>query len=254
VIILIMGLIGLIAGVMSGLFGIGGGVIIVPFLVTFGGMSIKSANGTSLVALLLPVGMMAVMAYRKDNLVDIRVGLLIALGLATGVAAGSALALNLPVTILQMLYGIFLLYVSYRFLVIPWGNRKSRCEGQLVISEKKGKFWLYMLLGLAGGVMSGLFGIGGGMIIVPLLCTLFNFEQRKAAGTSLAALLLPVGLPGVIIYNQAGELSFIKAAPIAIGLLLGAFAGAKLAIGMNPAVVKRIYGVFLLIIGIVFIL
>jgi len=88
---------------------------------------------------------------------------------------------------------------------------------------------------------------------VPLLCTLFHFEQRKAAGTSLAALLLPVGLPGVLLYNQAGELSFISAAPVAIGLLLGALGGARLAIGLNPVIVKRLYGIFLLIVGIIFI-
>jgi uncharacterized membrane protein YfcA len=119
--------------------------------------------------------------------------------------------------------------------------------------EKEGKFWQFLLLGLAAGVMSGLFGIGGGVIIVPLLCTLFKYEQRKAAGTSLAALLLPVGLPGVLLYNQAGELSFLSAAPVAFGLLVGALGGARLAIGLKPIIVKRLYGFFLLVIGLLFI-
>ncbi|MCF7912417.1 MAG: sulfite exporter TauE/SafE family protein [Candidatus Cloacimonetes bacterium] len=250
---IILSIIGLIAGVMSGMFGIGGGVVIVPFLVTFGGMGIKSANGTSLAALLLPVGILAVIAYKKENLINLKAGLLIALGLATGVAFGSMLALDLPVEILKRLYGGFLIFVSYRFLVLPYRRKKREMTELITAEEKEGKFWQFLLLGLVAGVMSGLFGIGGGVVIVPLLCTIFHFEQRKAAGTSLAALLLPVGLPGVIIYNQAGELSFLSALPVALGLLVGALGGARLAIGLKPALVKRLYGVFLLVIGIIFI-
>jgi len=249
---IILSIIGLIAGVMSGMFGIGGGVVIVPFLVTFGGMGLKAANGTSLAALLLPVGILAVIHYKKENLIDLKAGLLIALGLASGVAVGAVLALDLPVEILKRLYGVFLIFVSYRFLVLPY-RRKKRDMTELITEEKAGEFWQFLLLGLAAGVMSGLFGIGGGVVIVPLLCTIFHFEQRKAAGTSLAALLLPVGLPGVIIYNQAGELSFLSALPVALGLLVGALGGARLAIGLKPLLIKRLYGAFLLIIGILFI-
>jgi len=174
--------------------------------------------------------------------------------LASGVALGALLALDLPVGVLKRLYGAFLIFVSYRFLVLPYLRRKRSMTELITGEEISGKFWQFLLLGLAAGVMSGLFGIGGGVVIVPLLCTLFHFEQRKAAGTSLAALLLPVGLPGVLLYNQAGELSFISAAPVAIGLLLGALGGAKLAIGLNPVIVKRLYGIFLFIVGIIFIL
>ncbi len=251
---LILGIIGIIAGVMSGMFGIGGGVVIVPFLVAFGGMGIKSANGTSLAALLLPVGLLAVIAYKKENLIDLKAGLLIALGLASGVATGATMALDLPVEILKRLYGAFLIFVSYRFLVLPYRRKKKTMTELITGEEKPGKFWQFLLLGLGAGVMSGLFGIGGGVVIVPLLCTVFHFEQRKAAGTSLTALLLPVGLPGVILYNQAGELSFLSALPVAIGLLIGALGGARLAIGLKPLIVKRLYGVFLLVIGIIFIL
>ena len=250
---IILSIIGLIAGVMSGMFGIGGGVVIVPFLVTFGGMGIKAANGTSLAALLLPVGILAVIHYKKENLINLKAGLLIALGLASGVAVGAVLALDLPVEILKRFYGVFLIFVSYRFLVLPYRRKKRDMTKLITGEEKAGEFWQFLLLGLVAGVMSGLFGIGGGVVIVPLLCTIFHFEQRKAAGTSLAALLLPVGLPGVILYNQAGELSFLSALPVALGLLVGALGGARLAIGLKPLLIKRLYGAFLLIIGILFI-
>ena len=249
----IFGIIGLIAGVMSGMFGIGGGVVIVPFLVTFGGMGIKSANGTSLAALLLPVGILAVISYHKQNLINLKAGLLIAVGLASGIALGALLALDLPVGLLKRLYGVFLIIVSYRFLVLSYKLQKRTMTELITGEEKTGKFWEFLMLGLAAGVMSGLFGIGGGVVIVPLLCTIFRFEQRKAAGTSLAALLLPVGLPGVLLYNQAGKLSFLSAMPVAFGLLVGALGGARIAIGLKPLIVKRLYGAFLLVIGIIFI-
>ncbi|MCF7920261.1 MAG: sulfite exporter TauE/SafE family protein [Candidatus Cloacimonetes bacterium] len=250
---LILSLVGLLAGVMSGMFGIGGGVIIVPVLVTVVGMGLKEANGTSLAALLLPVGILAVLAYRREKLVNLRAGMFIALGLASGVALGAMLALDLPVMTLKKLYGAFLIFVSYRFLVdVKFWNRSTRSEPVAGIAHP-GKDWQFLMLGIAAGVMSGLFGIGGGVVIVPILCTLFHFEQRKAAGTSLAALLLPVGLPGVLLYNHAGELSFLSAIPVALGLLVGALGGARIAIGLKPAIVKKLYGAFLLIVGITFI-
>lgn len=249
----ILSIIGLVAGVLSGIFGIGGGVVIVPFLVTFAGMGIKSASGTSLAALLLPVGILAVIAYKRENLVNLKAGLLIALGLATGVAGGALLALDMPVGMLKRLYGVFLVFVSYRFLVLPYLRKKRSMTVLITGEEEDGSIWGFLLLGIAAGVMSGLFGIGGGVVIVPLLCTVFKFEQRRAAGTSLTALLLPVGLPGVLLYNQAGELSFLTAIPVALGLLVGALGGARLAIGLKPVIVKRLYGLFLLIIGVIFI-
>ena len=100
---------------------------------------------------------------------------------------------------------------------------------------------------------SGLFGIGGGAIIVPILITAFGFEQKKAAGISLIALLAPVGLPGAILYSQAGKFELVAAALVAFGLLTGAVFGAKISIGLPPKIVKRLYGFFLLFIAISFI-
>jgi hypothetical protein len=248
---LVLSLVGILAGIMSGMFGIGGGVIIVPVLVTVLGMGLKEANGTSLAALLLPVGILAVISYRREKLINLRGGMFIALGLVAGVSLGALLALDLQVTTLRRLYGGFMLFVSYRFLFEAKRGKKAEAEIPAAVSE--GKDWQFLIVGVVAGIMSGLFGIGGGVVIVPILCTLFHYEQRRAAGTSLAALLLPVGLPGVLLYNRAGELSFITALPVALGLLVGALGGAHIAIGMKPAIVKRLYGIFLVIVGISFI-
>jgi uncharacterized protein len=106
------------------------------------------------------------------------------------------------------------------------------------------------LIGLAAGVLSGLFGIGGGVIIVPLLILLLGFTAQQAVGTSLAALLLPVGLFGAIQYWQAGQVNILNAAILAFGLLIGAFIGARLGLSLPSEVVQRAFGVLLVVIGI----
>jgi len=107
---------------------------------------------------------------------------------------------------------------------------------------------LVALIGLAAGVLSGLFGIGGGVIIVPLLL-LLGFSIQQAAGTTLAALLLPVGLFGAIQYWQAGQVNVLNAAMLAIGLLLGAYVGARLGLALPSEAVTRALGVMLVLVG-----
>jgi uncharacterized protein len=106
------------------------------------------------------------------------------------------------------------------------------------------------LIGLAAGVLSGLFGIGGGVIIVPLLILLLGFTAQQAVGTSLAALLLPVGLGGAIQYWQAGQVNILNAAILAFGLLIGAFIGARLGLSLPTEGLQRAFGVLLVVIGI----
>lgn len=108
------------------------------------------------------------------------------------------------------------------------------------------------LLGLAAGLLSGIFGIGGGLIIVPGLVVLAGFTIREAAGTSLAALLLPVGALGALEYWRAGQINVPAAALIAGGLLIGAYLGARFSLGLPVEVIQRGFGVLLLVVGVKF--
>jgi uncharacterized membrane protein YfcA len=106
-----------------------------------------------------------------------------------------------------------------------------------------------LVLGLIAGVLAGMFGIGGGIVIVPALIYFFNLSDKAALGTSLAALIPPVGLLGAIEYYRAGYMNMRFAALIAVGLVVGALFGAKIMLGLPPHVAKRVYGVFLAIIA-----
>lgn len=109
--------------------------------------------------------------------------------------------------------------------------------------------FLIAVIGLAGGVLSGLFGIGGGLLIVPALILTARFPIATAAGTSLAALLLPVGLFGALEYYRAGHVDVGAAGVIALGLLVGAYFGARIGTSLPPEGAQRAFGIFLLVVG-----
>ncbi len=257
--VLLMG-VGVIAGVLSGMFGIGGGVVIVPALVLFLGFEIIEATSTSLGALLLPVGVFAVIQYYRAGLLKVPQAALVALGLLITSWVGAEIAISLPADTLRQAYGVFLLYVAWRMAEPRQMWAEFRDENppvtpkDLTGDELPDVHWFIVLLvGLVAGVASGMFGIGGGAVIVPALVVFLNYPQKLAVGTSLGALMLPVALPGVLAYVDEGVLDVSVAVVVAVGLLIGAIFGARLAIGMASKTIKRLYGVFLFLVAINFI-
>lgn len=105
-------------------------------------------------------------------------------------------------------------------------------------------------IGLVAGVFAGMFGVGGGLIIVPALLLLLNMKETEAIGTSLAALIPPVGLLGAMEYYRNGLINVLYAALIAAGLFMGAYWGARITIGLPPHIIRRVYAGFLLAIAV----
>lgn len=110
-------------------------------------------------------------------------------------------------------------------------------------------FGVYLAIGLVAGVLSGLFGIGGGVLIVPALVLLAGFPPIVSTGTSLGALLLPVGALGAWEYYRHGNLHISASLWIAVGLFLGAWLGAHWAQGLSPMQLKRAFAVFLVLVA-----
>lgn len=106
-------------------------------------------------------------------------------------------------------------------------------------------FLAYLAIGLGAGVLSGLFGVGGGVLIVPALIYLTRMPVTTATGTSLAALLLPVGALGAWEYHKQGNLDVRAALFVAAGLFVGAWFGAKFAQGLDALVIRRAFAIFL---------
>lgn len=110
----------------------------------------------------------------------------------------------------------------------------------------------FLAAGLCAGILSGLFGIGGGIILVPMLIFGLGYSQASANGTSLVALLLPVGILGVLTYYRAGKIgpTEIKAGlMIAVAMFFGAWVGAQLAIRLPEQFLRRLFSVFLVVVA-----
>jgi len=246
-------LVGVAAGVFAGLFGIGGGIIIVPALILFAGFPLVRATGTSLAAILLPVGILGVLAYYKAKVIDLRASAYIATGLLVSVVVGAWLANTLPVDLMRRLFALFCLYVGWNFIDPVRRFRARRGGGTAAGAEpetnpRPSPFAL-LGAGLVAGVAAGMFGIGGGNIIVPILTLVLHYPPKRAIATSLGAILFPFGLPGVLYYHNAGNLDLAAAAWIAGGLFLGTVVGAKITIRLPSRTVKLLYGVFLLLVA-----
>lgn len=105
--------------------------------------------------------------------------------------------------------------------------------------------FLFVGIGLFTGVLAGMFGIGGGIIIVPALILLAKFPPHTATGTSLAIFLLPVGLLGAYAYYKEGNVRVVPALLIALGVFLGSYFGARIAQQLSPIMLKRAFSVLL---------
>jgi uncharacterized membrane protein YfcA len=109
---------------------------------------------------------------------------------------------------------------------------------------------LFLVIGLVAGVLSGLFGIGGGILIIPALIFFAKFPTKLALGTSLGAMLLPVGLLGAYAYYQIGHLNIKASVLISVGLFFGAWLGARLANTIPAVTLQRMFAVFIVLMAI----
>jgi len=113
---------------------------------------------------------------------------------------------------------------------------------------------LYLLVGLLGGIFSGMLGLGGGIIMVPALAFLFGLSQHQAQGTTLALMVPPIGLLAAWTYYRAGFVDLKIAAFVCLGFFFGGLLGAKLVVELPDPLLRKIFGVALIVIAIKMIL
>lgn len=231
--------VGVIAGLASGLFGVGGGIVLVPGLVLLAGLSQRMAHGTSLAAI-VPIALAGVLGYAAGGEVDGAAAALTAAGVLMGAPIGVHLLGRLPERTLRIGFAVILLLSAVRLLVAP-----EQADGQATVTLATAA--MFVVTGLGAGVLAGVMGVGGGVIMVPAFTVLFGMPIVLAKGTSLAV-IVPGAILGTIRNRAQGT------ADLRLGLVAGmsgvatAFLASRISLGMNPEVASGTFAALLMIV------
>jgi uncharacterized membrane protein YfcA len=247
--ILIVLALGLTVGVLVGLLGIGGGVVLVPAMVYFLGYDQHLAQGTSLFILLPPIGLGALREYWRNGQVDLHAGIYCAIGFLFGGYVGGRIAVPLPSRDLRGIFGFFLILSA----ILLWRKTQSTPKGTPA-ADVVNRNTLPRILGITSiaalcGVAAGMVGIGGGVLLVPLLGLLFGFSQHRAQGTSLVALIPPTGLLAFLTYAQNGYVSWQTGLLLIPGVFAGGILGGHAARRLNPRRMRQVFAALMFLLG-----
>lgn len=231
-------LLGVAAGVMSGVFGIGGGAVLVPGLVAVVGVTQHVAHATSLAAILVTAPA-AALAFGFSGSIALAPAAAIAAGSMAGAFVGAGLMHRLSDVRLRQAFAVLLIVIAVR-LAFP--TEAVGGGGQASIDVMR--LGAFVLLGLATGVLSSLMGVGGGIIMVPALVLLFSFSQHTAEGTSLLV-IIPTALMGAMRHARRGYTDWRLGLLVGAGGAVGGLAGAQLALSIPESWLSRLFALFL---------
>jgi hypothetical protein len=231
---------GLLAGLLSGLFGVGGGTVIVPLLVMFLTFNQRLAAGTSLAAI-IPTATVGVISYAVHGSVDWLAAILLAAGAIVGTQIGTWLLPRISQTVLRWIFvGFVAVVIVSLFIVIP-----SR-DAQLEITVLSGI--ALVVVGLFTGVLSGLIGVGGGVVVVPVLILLFGASDLVAKGTSLL-FMIPAAISGTVGNLRRHNVDLVAAACVGVAACTTTALGAWLATLITPLAGNILFAAFMVFIG-----
>lgn len=218
----IIGLIsGILGGFFGGLLGLGGGVIMIPLMTWLAKMTQHQAHGTSLVAIVFTAIVGAATYYSLGG-VDWKVALILAISATITARFGARYAHSLPEKKLKMAFGCFLIFASTMLVVKGYLPKTTWVLGQWT------SLIVFLVIGFVTGFVSGMMGVGGGGVMVPLMVVIGNIGQHMAQGTSLLA-MIPASISGASTHYKLGNVKLDIAWGLAIGSLVGAYFGAAAA-------------------------
>lgn len=233
--------IGLLAGLLSGLFGVGGGTVIVPLLVLLLQFDQRLAAGTSLAAI-VPTATVGVISYAIGGDVQWIAAIILAAGAVLGAQVGTWLLPRVPVLALQLGFILFLVGVIVSlFLVVPERGEPFEITWISGIG--------LAVLGIVTGILSGLLGVGGGIIVVPALLLFFGTSDLLARGTSLL-MMIPTAISGTIGNLRRRNVNLLGAVIIGAAACTTTALGAWIARSIDPFTGNIVFAVFLTAIAI----
>jgi uncharacterized membrane protein YfcA len=234
--------IGFASGVLAGLFGVGGGIVMTPGVQVLLGAPAIVALATPLPAI-FPTALAGALTYRRRGELDARVATWLAGPGVVGAVAGAWLTEWVDTSLLLLATAILLGWQAVRIL-----RQTRRPAGRPAIEPS---LPLLAVAGAGAGFVSGLLGIGGGLVMVPFLAGWLGMPLKRALGTSLLAIVALV-IPGAIVHAALGHIDLGIFAALVVGAVPGARLGAGLALGARERTLRLAVGIFLMVIAVAY--
>lgn len=235
-------LVGLVAGFLSGLFGVGGGILIVPALVVVLGMDQRLAHGTSLAAI-IPIAISGTVGYSLDGSIDWVAAVALVLGSATiGAVVGTHLLHVVPRRGLAIGFAVVLLLTGLRLVL---DNSDGTGRGDLTVAMLVG----FLLVGVVAGTLAGLLGVGGGIVMVPAMVVLFGISAVVAKGTSLAV-IIPTALVATRRNAKRSNVDLRVAVVVGLAGVASSFGASQISLGLDEQVSNRLFAALLAVIAV----
>ncbi len=233
---------GFVAGVLSGLFGVGGGVVTTPAVNVLLGGTAYQAIGTPL-PVIFPTSLVGAYTYSKAGEVGLRAAWWTAIPGAPGAYLGASLSAYVNPHLLLITTSILMAWTAVRVM------RGRRTPSEWRLGATPG--WKYAVIGLAAGFISGILGVGGGIVMVPAFTILIGMPIKRALGTSLVVISVLV-VPATLRHWALGHIDWAIFLVLAIGVVPGARLGSKLALGASERTLRVAVGLFLLAIAVLY--
>jgi len=232
--------VGAIAGLLSGLFGVGGGIVIVPGLMALAKMERRLAHGTSLAAT-LPIALASAITFAASGKVDWPFVLALSIGSIAGAVLGTQLLQVIDKRLLVIVFVVTILFTAIRLILTD----ETSGRGDLTV----GVFLALVVIGLLTGTLAGLLGIGGGVVMVPAMIVLFSIDPVVAKGTSVAV-IVPTSIMGTIRNRKKANADI----PIAIAVggagIVSAVIGSTISKSISDTVANTMFAVLLIIVAV----
>jgi len=233
---------GTAAGALGALMGVGGGIVVVPVLTQAMAVPFPAAVAVSLVVIVVSSSA-AGATYVRLGLADLRVGVVLEVGTVAGAVFGSWLAGRLPSGSVQLVFAAVAIYTGRTV----WSHRARPGAAASAEAYRVRRWGLGLAAGFVAGVGSGLVGVGGGFLLIPVMSLAMGLPFRRAAATS-SFMIGVTGAASAYIYYARGDLDLALTAPI----LLGVVAGSRLGVALLPRIpVARLQGAFALLLAVV---
>ncbi|MDH6423327.1 sulfite exporter TauE/SafE family protein [Aurantimicrobium minutum] len=228
---------GVVGGFLSGFFGVGGGIIMVPLLMMWAKFDQRRASATSLLAI-VPTSFVGALTYAANHQVDVLVAVFVSLGAIVGAPLGSKLLRVLPIAVVHWTFITMMVIEAIRLIFI---TEVSHGAFELTFVSGAGLIGLGLLMGVA----SGMLGIGGGVIAVPVFMSVFGLAPLLAKGTSLLA-MVPTAISGTIPNLRAGLVVLKEGAIVGLAAVAASFGGVALAFLLPAQLSAQLFGLLLL--------